>query len=113
MRAMWLAMVGLCGLSACGDRNCQDSCRYVYDPNECGVQIEGIGWEEMIDRCSERCEAALLRPGEMGSYDPTQIYPASDPPELETDKQAAAWMDCVWDNECADLDPPAGTCAPI
>ena len=113
MKVMLWAVMGVGMLSACGDRNCQDSCRRVYDPNECGIQIEGIGWEEMIDRCSERCEAALLQPGEMGSYDPYLIYNASDPPELESDKQAAAWMDCVWDNECADLEPPAGTCAPI
>jgi len=48
----------------------------------------------------------------MGVYDPYQPY-HGDAQTLENEKQAAAWMDCVWSADCSDLDPSVGLCSPI
>ncbi|MFT4626209.1 MAG: hypothetical protein ACI8PZ_004885 [Myxococcota bacterium] len=89
----------------CGERNCQSTCQKVYGASECAVSIEGESPEESIDTCLDRCETALQKAGDIcvdkggkeECYDPSRNYPASDPPELENEKWAAAWMDCVWD----------------
>lgn len=120
----WMAIVlgvGSALAAGCGD-NCQSTCAHVYDPSECGIQKAGITAKSLIDDCVDECERALATPGDMGDYNPNVFIPAVDKPQLQTDQQAAAWMDCVWSvapdkgpqESCAQLDPKnGGICAPI
>lgn len=119
------AVLGLLGVAAlatgCGE-TCQSTCSHVYDPAECGILIAGIEPADLIRECVTQCDRALSTPGDMGTYNPTVRSPASENIELETDQQAAAWMDCVWSVApeqgyqagCEELDPTrGGICAPI
>ena len=56
------------------------------------------------------CEDALSKP-EAGNYDPNQKLPPSEKPTLETDQQAALWMECVDQTSCENLEK--NYCAPI
>ncbi len=112
MRALLLlvpvAVVG-CGY------DCQSTCRRVYDESECNVaaEIGGASSDELIRQCVDECETALRKVGSMGSYDPrTQRNPLVDE-QLENERQAAEWMDCVWEADCSQLDPASGICHPI
>jgi hypothetical protein len=105
-RGFLVPVIGIMlGLAGCGDRTCQSTCQKVYSTSECNVSIEGEAAEESVANCIDRCETALQiagdicveRNGKEECYDPTKTYPASDPPELENEKWAAAWMDCVWE----------------
>jgi hypothetical protein len=124
-------LIGVLLLTSCGApaKNCQSTCRKLYDETECAIQLAGVTTDDAIDFCEAECEEALLQTGdlcvelngEQDCYEPTQKYPASDPPALINEKRAAAWMDCIWDRApgvgpskgCADLDPSVGYCQPI
>jgi hypothetical protein len=127
-----LLLLAAASMGACTRYNCQSTCRHVYEPSECGILQGGRTPEESIDDCVATCEAALTQPGtlctpdpESGKeecYDPMIRYPTNNRPSLETDQQAAAWIDCVWtlapeaqsDAGCDELDPRiGGLCAPI
>ena len=103
-------------LAACGP-NCQSTCKHVFDPSECGIHPPGVETAEQIRDCAHACENALNKAGNLDSYDPdTPDY--SGEVELENEKQAAAWMDCVWETtpdataeQCENLE--IGYCAPI
>ena len=105
MRSVFLVSVVALGLAGCGERTCQSTCQKVYSASECNVSIEAESPEESTENCIERCEEALQvagdicveKDGKEECYDPNKTYPASDPPELENEKWAAAWMDCVWE----------------
>ncbi|MEZ4241548.1 MAG: hypothetical protein R3F59_36455 [Myxococcota bacterium] len=50
----------------------------------------------------------------MGDYNPYNRANPSDPPQLENERQAAAWMECVWSTDCEQLMPTTGgICAPV
>lgn len=118
MRAV--ALVGLVGLftSGCGP-NCQSSCAHVFDKAECGIARPGVEASEQVRDCTTACEYALTQPGEIGDYDPDTPNFSSGV-SLDNERQAAAWMDCVWatapegslsgSDECRSLDE--GYCAP-
>ncbi len=105
MRAVLLLSLASIGLAGCGERTCQSTCQKVYSTSECNVAIEGEPAQESVENCVARCEDALQIAGDIcvekngreECYDPNKTYPASDPPELENEKWAAAWMDCVWE----------------
>ena len=114
------ALLSLVGLFATGcGPNCQSTCTHVFDRSECGIARPGIEPREQITNCVSACEYALSQPGEQGSYDPDRPNTSSGV-ELENERQAAAWMDCVWatapegslsgSEECRALDE--GYCAP-
>jgi hypothetical protein len=108
----------LCGLlAALGvgcDQNCQSTCGRVYDASECGVTVSGVSSNRLRDDCVEACEEALLKTGEMGTYNPYQRANPVNPPELRNERQAAEWMNCVWSSECTEIEPSeGGLCAPI
>jgi hypothetical protein len=108
------AAVGLAALAGCGDRTCQSTCLRIWDEAQCGVQLTGIDPAEAISDCRNQCEDALANAGEMGDYNPFGKVDPLDPPLLENEKQAAAWMDCVWETDCALIQPEGGgICAPI
>lgn len=107
-------------LTGCGE-TCQSTCDHVYASSECGIHIPGATTDKVIGDCVRSCERALSTPGDMGTYDPHARNPGVKI-ELETDQQAAAWIDCVWEiapepgyqDTCKQLDPAiGGKCAPI
>lgn len=104
------AALAVAGGSGCSE-NCQSSCTKIYD--ECKIQIYGVPVEQSQDDCEAQCEEALKQVGEMGSYDPRKRDNPLHPNELLNEKQAAAWMDCVAEATCDELDPSQGICAPI
>jgi hypothetical protein len=111
MRSM--VAIAAVALAAVGcDQNCQNTCARLYDPSQCAVQISGVEWTRSRNECQSTCETALTRAGQMGDYNPYNRPDPSNPPELENERQAAAWMECVWSVDCAELDPKTGICAP-
>ncbi|MEZ4322643.1 MAG: hypothetical protein R3F61_34570 [Myxococcota bacterium] len=109
--------VSVGALVACGP-NCQNTCEQVY--NVCGIQKPGQDTEELLRDCRNECDDALRKTGDIGEYDPFARRVSSQSIVLENDAQAAAWMDCVWfhvpdgtPEQCADIDPASGYCAPI
>lgn len=95
------------GSVACGE-NCQSSCQKIYDASECGVQIGGETAADLIDDCIDECQVALENTGPMGDYDPNSRRDPLNPKTLTNEKQAAAWMDCVAEATCEDLEPSTG-----
>jgi hypothetical protein len=101
--------------------NCQDTCNHVYAQSECNVSTGQIEESLKIDECIEVCQDALQRNGELDGYDPYSPYKGGTQPVIENEKQAAYWMECVWDNApepgpqagCSLLEPTEGFCAPI
>lgn len=97
----------------CGP-NCQDTCNAIYQPvgsGGCDITRPGRQTQELVSSCRERCETALEKPGPLGNYDPFNDQKSADEVNLETDRQAAEWMDCVAETSCNLLDK--GFCAPI
>jgi hypothetical protein len=95
------------GASGCGP-DCQSTCNRLYSQNECDIQRAGIERLELIDTCMDRCELALTKPGEADSdYNPADKMPPSKGVEesiVDTDVEAAMWMDCVSETSCDLLD---------
>lgn len=110
MIRLGIACAGAWLLVGCGP-NCQSTCQRIYDPNECGIAVPGESWQESSRRCADSCEDALDRPGEVGDYNPFEHQTGGASAELENEKQAALWMDCVEATQCEDIDD--GVCAPI
>lgn len=109
------ALLGAALLSGC-DKNCQNTCTRIYAESECHVVIPGVTPEALQRECESACESALTRAGSMGNYNPYNNPDPENPPVLEdfNERQVAAWMNCVWDVECPQLDPvTGGVCAPI
>lgn len=95
------------GATGCGP-DCQSTCNRLYSQNECDIQRAGVEREELLDTCNERCEVALTKPGEADpDYNPGEKMPPSKDVEasiVETDTEAAMWMDCVGETSCELLD---------
>ncbi len=127
-----MGLAAVAALQACTTHNCQTTCRHVYEASECDINQAGRTDDEAISDCVATCESALQHPGglcapdpetgEEECYDPHLRYPANDRPVLQTDQQAAAWIDCVWEyapslgsqSGCSNIDPlDGGFCAPI
>ena len=104
-----LLAVGMVGCSA--DLDCQSTCNRLYQTEECGIASPGSTQSELLDLCNNSCDAALDIPGEVGDYDPNEYTPASVSIDLENDKQAALWMECVSVTACELLNE--GYCAPV
>ena len=109
-----LTMVG------CG-KDCQATCTKLYgtSPN-CGDPegddpesvnyfkglLQGQDRDEKMDDCMSACNDALKVPGEIGDYDPytKRDNVKKDPmPQLENDRQAGLWMECVAEHSCTKL----------
>lgn len=109
-----LAAAAAAVFMGCG-YDCQSTCIRIYDPAECDIaaQIGGASDAELERQCIDECENALKNVGPMGSYDPrTQRNPLVNE-VLQNERQAAEWMDCVWEADCSQLDPASGICHPI
>ena len=104
MIALFALLVG------CGP-NCQSTCERIYDDNQCGIAVPGETARESARRCERECEDALKQAGEVGDYNPFEPQTGGASSELQNEKQAAIWMDCVEQTPCEDIDD--GFCAPI
>ena len=95
------------GATGCGP-DCQSTCTKLYSQNECDIQRPGASREDLLGTCEERCELALTKPGEADpDYNPAEKMPPSIDNEssvVETDEEAAMWMDCVEETACDLLD---------
>ena len=113
MKLLQLAALGAVAIAAGCDKNCQNTCFRIFDENECGVTIGAINENELKDSCIEDCENALENAGPMGIYNPYVGARPEQPDEITNERMAAEWMNCVWDQECVDLQPPNAACSPI
>jgi hypothetical protein len=111
IRPIALMLLPVVGFSAGCGPNCQNTCNKIYQPSECNIERAGRSQDQLIDRCLDECEGALDNPGELGSYDPANSRGSADEFVLETDHQAAAWMDCVDATACENLQK--NFCPPI
>jgi hypothetical protein len=96
--------------AGCGP-TCQGTCNKIYQPNECNIERAGRTADQLIDTCLENCETALNNPGDLGSYDSKTARGSADDFDITTDRQAAAWMECVDVTACENLQK--NFCAPI
>lgn len=111
----------IAALSGCGGYDCQSTCNHVYADSECGIATGQVDESEAIQQCTATCQDALSKTGDLGDYDPYIPYRGGTPPTLNNEKQAARWMECVWDSapdegfsaNCVLLSPEEGFCAPI
>ena len=110
----WIVMVaGLSvalGLgSGCGE-SCNTACFKAYDERECNVDTPGQMADARIRECIADCRSALRRVGPMGDYSPFGSG-GLERVQLQNERQAAAWMDCIGESECSELQ--AGRCNPL
>jgi hypothetical protein len=107
-----LAILAAAPMSGCGP-TCQSTCDHLYGStgDDCHIERAGTTETELKNTCMEKCEAALETPGELGNYNPDERQGSSAAIVLETDKQAAVWMDCIAETACEDL--TKGYCAPV
>ena len=111
IRKSWLALGAIAGMgvtvTGCGP-DCQSTCNKLYSQNECNIQRAGAERQDLLDECSDRCEVALTNPGEADpDYNPADKMRPSQTQEssiIETDTEAAMWMDCVEETACDLLD---------
>jgi hypothetical protein len=117
-RALPFVVAALALAQGCG-KDCQSTCARVYEPAQCGVQVAGVDTDILRQDCVASCQTALTRPGDMNGYDPYEkVPPVSEWEDFSmrddgNEKQAAEWMNCVWEMECEDLQLQAGICWPI
>ena len=94
-------------LTAC-QPTCQSSCTRFYSDEECGAGPAGQPTEEAIQTCISVCQEALQVPGEDVDsndrrFNPDFVAQTNESHTLTTEREAAAWMDCVWsfeDDQC-------------
>jgi len=102
-----LLLLAPAALTACGP-TCQSTCRRFYDPIECDATPRGLTSEEAIEQCISVCQNALQVTGpevtaDDRRFNPDFISPLNQSSTLSNEREAAAWMDCVWtfdDDEC-------------
>jgi len=113
MRVLVGVLLGASVLAAGCGPDCQSTCQRIYSTVEggCGIQVPGRTRDESIRSCVTSCEDALVRPGQLGDYDPNTRSSNGETVTLENEKQAAAWMDCIQEADCLALDD--GFCAPL
>jgi hypothetical protein len=105
-----IAVVAVAALaSGCGP-NCQSTCGKLYFDDQCGIPTPGRETEEAFRDCVDECEYALARPGDLDGYDPDERQTSGETVVLVNEVQAAAWMECVDQTACEDIDD--GYCEP-
>jgi len=113
-------LVLLMSLTACGP-NCQSTCQRLYGEGaqtvngeqleDCGIQRAGRDANDLIGTCMDNCEGAIDEPGETGPYNPYERTGSSESVDLENERQAAVWMQCISETSCDRL--TEGYCAPV
>jgi hypothetical protein len=113
----FVAVTTTLALTACGP-NCQSTCNRLYSSGsnsdgveDCSISRPGRSDTDLIDTCLTECEQALSEPGEIGAYDPFVQQGSNTSIELENERQAALWMECIEEQSCQRLSE--GYCAPV
>jgi hypothetical protein len=113
MRSLVAVLVPVIAVVAAGcGPNCQSTCERLYfeDAANCGVPTPGRDTDEAFRDCINACEEALDAPGELGTYNPDDRQTSGESIILQNETQAAAWMECVDQTSCEDIN--AGYCEP-
>lgn len=116
MRLAGLLLVASTLLAAGCGPDCQSTCEQLYNdgPGQCNINYAGepgaAGADALIGDCVTECDAAMARPGDMGDYDPNVRAGSDQAITLDNEKQAAAWMDCVMNTSCGNIED--GYCPP-
>ncbi|MEL6346203.1 MAG: hypothetical protein AAFV53_24040 [Myxococcota bacterium] len=109
--AFFVGLTSMIGLGAgCGGPDCQDTCNKLYQSEQCD-RTSDERRDDRLNACNDACEQALEIPGEQGDYDPYDFLDNNSEIELENDKQAAVWMECIDTLTCDNIDQ--GQCRPI
>jgi len=95
--------------TGCGE-TCNSTCFRAYDERECDVDTPGVPADLRINECISDCRAALRQVGPMGSYSPLASG-SVEQAALMNERQAAAWMDCIAESTCEQLQ--GGRCNPL
>ncbi|MBN2798912.1 MAG: hypothetical protein JXX28_07160 [Deltaproteobacteria bacterium] len=110
MRVALGSLLALLSLGGCGPY-CQSVCTKMAECPELNELRAGYSADEAFGDCLDECENALLTPGVVGDYDPMERNVSGAVIELDNEKQAATWMDCVDGMSCEKL--ADGYCAPV
>lgn len=111
-----IALASGLALAGCDTHDCVGTCQRLFTDgvvdgeSACNIEHAGLSQQDLQNDCVAECEDALDNPGALGTYDPNERSTGSTSVQLETDLQAAAWMDCVWKTACSRIDD--GYCAP-
>lgn len=101
-----LAVLGVAVLlSGCSDvRSCQNACQRAFRDDQCNFGAGLVG-DDAIGDCVNECERALRQNGDLEGYDPDDYNSVdrSSTFQLKNEAQAAAWMDCVIETSCQDI----------
>lgn len=101
LRAILLAPLLTVVGTGCGP-DCYSACAKLYQ-EECNISAPGQTQDDLLSECVDECQAALKTPGEVGSFDPLRPQSSSNAIEIENDRQAAVWMDCVDQTSCENI----------
>lgn len=107
MRLALFALLLPAALAGCGKpTSCQSACQLAFLESECSLRVPGRNQDELVRECTRECNRALRTTGELGGYDPNNpnSVDRSRSFELQNEKQAAVWIDCVMETSCFDLD---------
>lgn len=109
MRSILLVVAVSLSAAACSDiRSCPNACDRAFSESEChfGAGLAAGGDpRKAIRECTRECENALRQTGDLDGYDPDD-YNSVDRSrsfELKNEAQAAAWIDCVSETSCQDI----------
>jgi len=104
MRLLPLIAVAI-GLTACGEvYSCQNACQRAFRDDQCNFGA-GLVSDDAAQDCIVECEAALKINGDLGTYDPDDYdsVDRSSTYKLQNEAEAAAWMTCVIETSCDDI----------
>lgn len=110
MRALFVVCLASVAAAGC-QPTCTSTCNRYYAAEECGARPVGLTEDVAIRGCVQVCNDAMQQPGPAPSANDRRFVPTniSDPtrsPQIVNEREAAAWMDCVWSfesrEECAD-----------
>lgn len=96
-----LAGVALAG-TGCGP-DCYSACDKLYR-EECNISAAGQSQNDLLSDCVDVCQEALDNPGEVTpGYDPFAPTSSSSAITINTDRDAALWMDCIDQTSCENI----------
>jgi hypothetical protein len=109
MRVVAAGLIAAIFLAGC-QPTCSSTCTRFYAETECGAGPEGLPTEDAIQECVAICQEAVTLPGPEvvendRRFNPDFTAPLDQSHTLDDEREASAWMDCVWsftDEECHD-----------
>lgn len=99
----WIAPVGvglMLSVQGCTP-TCSTTCQHYYEADQCDAPPAGLAREDAIAQCTNVCQDALQQTGPAPDptdprFNPAVISPPTKSPQITNEREAAAWMDCVW-----------------